>query len=82
MILPGKYQRSVTYAEQTQYGASIRYIACIIEQPWAVNLIGQGLAAFSSTDLEVAQPSDSCLARAQQFQWTFLVGEARRHEND
>lgn len=82
MILPGKYQRSVTSAEQTQYGAHIRYIACIIEQPWAVNLIGQGLAAFSSADFEAAQPSDSCLARAQQFQWTFSVGEARRHGHD
>lgn len=82
MILPGKYQRSVTYAEQTQYGVSIRYIACIIEQPWAVKLIGQGPAAFSSADLEAAQPSDSCLARAQQLQWTFLVGEARSNEND
>ena len=82
MILPGKHQRSVTYAEQTQHGASIRYIACIIEQPWAVKLIGQGPAAFSSADLEAAQPSDSCLARAQQLQWTFLVGEARRDEHD
>lgn len=89
MILPAKHQRSVTYAEQTQLGTSIRYIGCIVEQPWAVNLIGQGLAVFSTAGLEATQPSDPCLARVQHLaeagstftaSMDVLVGGARSGE--
>ena len=40
MVLPDKFQRTVTLAEQMQRGRELQYVYCTITQPARIELIG------------------------------------------
>jgi hypothetical protein len=71
MILPGKIQRPVTYEEQTRYGNQIRYVACMVATPLAIELIGQDRESRSSSSwseqFDAARNDDECLARVRKW---------------
>jgi hypothetical protein len=71
MILPGKVQRPVTFTEETRYGSYIRYVACMVASPLAIELIGQSSELRSSPSwleqFDAARNADECLRRVQRW---------------
>jgi hypothetical protein len=71
MMLPGKARRPVTSEEETRYGLQIRYVACMVATPAAIELIGQRSETRSSPSwsqqFDAARNSDPCLTRVQQW---------------
>lgn len=68
MILPSAAQRPVTAADETRRGTEIRYVACLVTLPAAVQLIGAPSEVRASdawlAAMAVARQQDPCLARA------------------
>ncbi|GFE84917.1 hypothetical protein GCM10011487_69170 [Steroidobacter agaridevorans] len=71
MILPGRAQRPVTYEEETRYGSQIRYVACMVATPLAIELIGESREIRSSPSwveqFDAARNGDECLTRVQKL---------------
>jgi hypothetical protein len=71
MILPGRSQRPVTHEQETQYGNQIRYVACLVATPTAIELIGQNSETRSSSSwverFATARANDACLSRVQML---------------
>jgi len=71
MVLPNKARRSVTYAEQTQRGRTIRYLACVVTAPKGIELIDFRADPRSSSGwlerFAAARTDDECLARVERW---------------
>lgn len=71
LILPAKYQRSVTAAEQTQFGQRLEHLACVVTTPRAIELIGMDSEARASsswrTEFESIRDIDVCLSRVRRW---------------
>jgi hypothetical protein len=69
MLLPPKPQRSVTYAEQTQHGEHIRYVACTIATGNVATLVGHAREPRSvraGLD-DFIRANDECSARVERW---------------
>jgi hypothetical protein len=77
MVLPAKYQRSVTEAEQTRTGHQLRHLACTVTTPAAIRLIGLDSETRSSpswrAEFESVRERDECLNRVKR------LSDAGRH---
>jgi hypothetical protein len=68
MYLPSKQQRSVTFAEQTQRGQRIRFIACVITNRTLIDLLGSDIGSHSRqwrAAVEALNGSDGCAEQVQ-----------------
>ena len=67
LTLPDKARRPVPLVEQTRNGKSIRFAACFLSSPAAIELIGQDRETRTSSswreEFEAARSGDECLTR-------------------
>lgn len=70
-VLPAKYQRSVTYAEQMQYGEQIRFVACAITAPSTIDRIAQvdalGSSRSGTDEPQINRTQDACLTSVEHW---------------
>lgn len=71
-MFPAQLQRPVTHDEQTVYAQEVRYVACFVATPDAIQMLGEPrekqLSRAASERFESARATDGCLMRVQT--WT------------
>jgi hypothetical protein len=74
LVLPAKYQRSVTEAEERIDAASLHHSACFVTNARAIRLIGMSMEARSTADwraeFETERQEDPCLSQIPRLRET------------